>query len=133
MGLADDSLGFGDGFLHAFLAHGFGAGAGLVDEGFRLQVGLGQDFLVALLGFGELLLHFLGIVLRLGDAAAALGENIHDRAEGVFVEEPVDDDEDDRLRDELRPCHAELAEKLFDNLHDARVRGSGPPLAGRPG
>ena len=132
MRLADDALGLGDGFLHAFLAHGFGAGAGFVDEGLGFDFRFVENFAVAFLGFGKLLFDFLGVLLRLGNAATALGEDIDDRTEGEFVEHPVDENEKNALGDELRPRDTEGAQQICDNVH---VFGKGrprPPERPRP-
>ena len=60
MRLGDDLFGGRDRFLLFALGHVAGAFARFVDHLLRLRIRLGQDFLVALLRFGELLLDLLG-------------------------------------------------------------------------
>ncbi len=52
-------------------------------------VGLAQDFLIAQLGFRELLLDLLSVVLAFLDAAAALIQHLQNRAEGVGLQNEI--------------------------------------------
>ena len=68
---------------------------------------LRQDFLIALLRFGELLLDLLGVQQALRNALPALFQDSEDRLVGESFQEQRDDDEADDLREENPDVKAE--------------------------
>ena len=128
LGLDQDLLGLSDGFLGLGLGEGGGAVAGLGDQALGLLVGLGDRLGGVLFRLGELLLDALELLLALGDASAALLEDLLDRAEGEPLEQEGDDDEADPLGDEQRPLDVEgllNRSRLVGQAVTSRLGGGG--------
>ncbi len=89
-----------DRFLLFALGDDAGTGPRFVDHLLRFAVALGQDFLVALLGFRELLFDLLGIEKPFRDPLPALFQHLEDRLVGELPQEQRDDDKADHLREE---------------------------------
>jgi len=73
--LGDDLLGGHDRFLLFAFGDDAGAGPCLIDHFLRFAIAFSQDFLVALLSFGELLFDLLGIEKAFGDSLPPLFEH----------------------------------------------------------
>jgi hypothetical protein len=107
LGLREDLLGLGDGFLGFLLGKGGCAFPGLGDEADGIFVRLGDGRGCGRLGFGELLLDALELFLTLKDAGAALLEDRLDRAEGEFLQDEDHQEKVDYLRRKESPMESE--------------------------
>jgi len=117
-GLGEDVGRLGDGLLAFGLGNLGGGRTGVLDDLVRLRAGLGQDLLGRSLRLGEFDAALLGIRQALGNALTALLEHVEDRRVREFLQRERDDDEQDDLRDQQLPGHAELVGEI-----DHRVPG----------
>src|SRR5438552_16896160 len=84
-----------------------------------LCVCLGQNFGMPLLGFGQLLLDLLGIQLRLLNSFPPFLEHGNDRPEREFLQNKVNNDEEDELSQKFWPFDTKCVEKFFHGWEKA--------------